>query len=102
LNSFEIDENLSFKRLAPLFIYQILQNKTNSIRHLKRADIIDILNNYPYDIEVDGRTVTNIIKALCDYDCHVFSKRGAGFWYDAHSVNVGQPDDFFDDEFGCA
>jgi len=78
---------VSQKYLAPLFIYQIVKGKSCSSRKLTQQEIIKELMRSPYNISVDRRTVSSLVKLISEFDPHFFSQRNSGVWYNPYEFN---------------
>ena len=68
------------KSLLPLFIYQILKTKTDSKHHLRKNDILEELQKYPYELFVERKAVSRTVESMAEqYQFSVFSDR-TGVW----------------------
>ena len=63
------------KSLLPFFVYQILCNQTNKVKHLTLQQLMERLQDYPYEINVDRRALSRTINTLDLYmaGCHLTS-----------------------------
>ena len=50
--------------LAPAFIYMILEDHTNRHVHYTQADIIEKLEEYPYELKLTRKSVGRILNTL--------------------------------------
>lgn len=69
----------SRKSLAPLFIYFILKQYTDSVTHLHQKDIIARLEQYPYEITLERKALSRILHNLMDSQLYIRSDR-TGVW----------------------
>lgn len=69
----------SRKSLAPLFVYEILKNKSNSKKHLRQQDILKELERYPYEIPLERKALSRIIHNLIDSQYGIYSDK-TGVW----------------------
>lgn len=67
------------KSLAPLFVYEILSQKSNSKKHLRQQDILKELEKYPYEISLERKAVGRIIRNLVDSQYGIYSDK-TGVW----------------------
>lgn len=70
------------KSLAPLFIYQILTENSTPEKHFTQAQIISILEKYPYEISIERKAVGRALHLLADSGLGIKSTRTDGAWYD--------------------
>ena len=89
-DDYEEEENLTNenrrKRLAPIFICQILRENTNSRKHLKQQEIIDRLEEYPYELSLERKAVGRILHLLEEEDfLDICLDRATGAWYEKGS-----------------
>ena len=68
------------KSLAPLFVYSILRDKTNSRKHLRQQEIIDELEKYPYEITIERKALSRIIHNLTDSPNYLVFQDQSGVW----------------------
>jgi len=87
-NSFDSSASISQKkvttrkeRLLPVFVMEILKAHSSSTHHCSQAFIKEKLQNAPYSIYVNRKTVSNCIKALLDEDLFIFGDTRS-CWYD--------------------
>lgn len=69
----------SRKSLAPLFVYLILKDFSNSRKHLKQQEILTLLSKDPYEITLERKALSRIIHNLQDSDLFVESDK-SGTW----------------------
>ena len=50
--------------LAPAFIYMILEDHTNRHVHYTQADILEKLEEYPYELKLTRKSVGQILNTL--------------------------------------
>lgn len=69
------------RSLAPLFVYEILNNKSNTKKHLRQSEILKELGKYPYEISLERKALSRILHNLEDsgYGIHFDSN---GVWID--------------------
>ena len=68
------------KSMAPLFVYEILRNKSNSKTHLRQQDIMKELEKYPYEISLERKAVSRIIHNLIDTAQYAVFSDKTGVW----------------------
>lgn len=71
----------SMKSLLPLYVYQILSNRSSRHCRLTQQEIIEILDEYPYGISVDRKALGRCINTLEAADTGVHAS-ATGAWYD--------------------
>ena len=71
----------SRKSLAPLFVYLILKEQTDARHHLRQQDILKKLEEYPYEIFVERKTLSRIVHNLADSQLHIKVDK-TGVWYE--------------------
>ena len=71
----------SRKSMAPLFVYLILKEKSNSKIHLRQQDILNFLAKYPYEVSIERKALSRIIHNLIDSQLSVFSDQ-SGTWFE--------------------
>lgn len=69
----------SRKSMAPLFVYLILKEHSNSKKHLRQRDILEILEKYPYEISIERKSLSRIIHNIIDSQLSVYSDQ-TGTW----------------------
>ncbi len=67
------------KSMAPLFVYSILKERSNSKNHLRQQDILKDLEKYPYEIHLERKALSRIIHNLTDSQYAVYSDK-TGVW----------------------
>lgn len=76
----------SRKSLAPLYVYEILKDNTNRVKHFKQQDIIDRLEEYPYELSLERKAVGRILHLLEDEYClDICLDKATGAWYEKGS-----------------
>ena len=71
----------SRKSLAPLFVYLILKEQTDAGHHLRQQDILKKLEEYPYEIFVERKTLSRIVHNLADSQLHIKVDK-TGVWFE--------------------
>ena len=74
------------RTLAPLFVHMILKEKSSPEKHLSQNEIIDILSEDPYEIQIERKALGRVIHLLADSGIGVVSAPGYGTWYDSEQV----------------
>lgn len=69
------------KRLAPLFVYEILRNCSNRGKHLSQNDILRRLDAYPYALSLERKALSRTLHLLADADIGIHACR-KGAWYE--------------------
>ena len=68
-------------RLASYFIAEILRDNTNRVKKYRQADIIRKLDEYPYELALHRRAISDYVELLVNegigYHCD-----GNGVWYE--------------------
>lgn len=70
------------KSLAPLFVYSILFEKSDSRKHLRQQEILNILEKYPYEISLERKALSRIIHNLIDSAPYAVFQDKSGVWID--------------------
>lgn len=78
----------SRKSLAPLFVYEILTKYSDSDRHLRQKDILDILSKYPYEVTLERKALGRIIHNLTDSWNHAVYQDCTGSWVEHSRVRI--------------
>lgn len=67
--------------LLQTYVYIILKDRTNSGRRMSQADIMEALMEYPFELEVNRRTLARAINTLEDnfFGIHTSDK---GSWHE--------------------
>lgn len=73
------------KTLGTLYVYQILRDNTNSRKHFKQQDIIDRLEDFPYELSLERKAVGRILHLLEDEDGLGICVDSTGAWYEKDS-----------------
>ena len=68
------------KSMAPLFVYEILRDKSNSKTHLRQQDILKELEKYPYEISLERKALSRIIHNLIDSAQYAVFSDKTGVW----------------------
>ncbi len=84
------------KTLAPLYILEILRERTDAGHHMTQNDIIRALSESPYELELERKAVGRIVNLLFNEGLHVYSDR-SGTWYDENGFCGWEEEDFPDD-----
>ena len=69
----------SGKRLAPLFIYSIIEKYSSEEKHLKIKEIVEILKER-YDVVIERKAVSRIVVALAEHRYYAVSFDEKGAW----------------------
>ncbi len=75
----------SAKSLLPLFIYQILKKKTDSKHHLRKQDILEELQQYPYELFVERKAVSRSVESMAEQHVFAIFSDHTGVWIDQES-----------------
>ncbi len=78
----------SRKSLAPLFVYLILKEHTDMYHPYTQNQIIQKLEEYPYEISIERKAVGRILHNLEDSGLGIRSAAGMGSWYDKDNIWV--------------
>lgn len=70
----------SVKSLAPLFIYTILKEKTNSKKHMRINEIEAELKKYPYEVVMERKAISRIVHNLVDSPRFGVCQDKTGIW----------------------
>lgn len=70
----------SVKSLAPLFIYTILKEKTNSKKHIRLNEIESELKKYPYELTLERKAVSRTVHNLVDSPQFAVFQDKTGVW----------------------
>lgn len=73
----------SGKRLAPLFIYSIIEKYSSEEKHLKIKEIVEILKER-YDVVIERKAVSRIVIALAEHRDYAVSFDEKGAWKDEY------------------
>ena len=73
----------SRKQLAPLFVYEILKNCSNSCRRLTQNEILRRLDAFPYQLSIERKALGRTLHLLEDSDLGVHNSRN-GSWYEPY------------------
>ena len=76
----------SRKSLAPLFVYRILTEATDSEHHLTQKEIAEKLEAYPYEISLERKALSRVIHNLEDTGFGIISAPKKGVWFDADEI----------------
>ena len=74
------------RTLAPLFVYFILKEHSAPGDRLSQGEIIDLLAEDPYEIQIERKALGRVIHLLADSGIGVVSAPGYGTWYDSEQV----------------
>ncbi len=69
----------SRKDMVPLFVYFILKDYSNSAKHLKQDEILELLRE-KYEVDIKRNTLGRTISGLVDEGLSIFSNRRTGTW----------------------
>lgn len=78
-NLFRPKKTNSRKSMAPLFVYLILKEHSNSQKHLRQQEILKILEDYPYEVQLERKALSRILHNITDSQLSVFSDK-TGTW----------------------
>lgn len=70
----------SVKSLAPLFIYSILKEKTNSKKHIRLNEIETELKKYPYELVLERKAVSRTVHNLVNSPHFYVYQDKTGVW----------------------
>lgn len=71
------------KSLAPLLIYLALKEHSSPNQILRQQDIIDLLRERPYEIELERKSLSRHLHSLIDSQIGIHSDR-RGFWFEEY------------------
>ena len=77
------------RTLAPLFVHMILKEKSSPEKHLSQNEIIDILSEDPYEIQIERKALGRVLHLLADSGLGVVSNPRYGAWYDPEEEWAG-------------
>ena len=69
----------SRKSMAPLFVYLILKEHSNSQKQLRQQEILTMLEEYPYEVKLERKALCRILHNIVDSQLSVFSDK-TGTW----------------------
>lgn len=75
----------SRRQLAPLFVYEILKNCSNSRRRLTQSEIIRRLDAYPYALSIERKALGRTLHLLEDAELGIHNSR-SGSWYEPYKL----------------
>ena len=67
---------------AAAFVLDILIRKTDPQNHLKQLEILKLLHEYPYEINIERKKLGRIVHGLADSGIGVLYSKHEGVWYD--------------------
>jgi len=74
------------KSMLSLDIYKIVQNNSSPWKPLLIQDIVNILEQFPYDISVDRKAVSRHVHAIVQrYPDELHYRRNFGVWHEVTS-----------------
>ncbi|MBR5280502.1 MAG: hypothetical protein IKU26_06020 [Clostridia bacterium] len=69
------------KSMAPLFVYFILKQRSSEEHPLRQQDILNILEERPYEIQLERKALSRILHNLCDMtDIFYVNREREGVW----------------------
>ena len=71
----------SRKSMAPLYVYLILKDHSNNKRHLRQQEILNYLNNYPYEVLLERKALSRVLHNLTDSQIMIHSDQ-TGTWFE--------------------
>ena len=77
------------KQMLSLFVYRILTQKTNPDKPMSQQEIINELQEMPYELTIERKALSRVIHGLEEEMMGIHSDPRGGAWYDQN-----------DDEFG--
>ena len=77
------------RTLAPLFVYFILKEHSNPGHRLSQGEIIDLLAEDPYEIQIERKALGRVLHLLADSGLGVVSNPRYGAWYDPEEEWAG-------------
>lgn len=69
----------SRKDMVPLFVYLILKEYSNSAKHLKQEEILQLLRE-KYEVDIKRNTLSRTMAGLADEGLSIYSTRRNGAW----------------------
>ncbi len=78
----------SRKSLAPLFVYSILKEKSNSKKHLRQQEILNELIKYPYELSIERKALSRIIHNLADSEQYAVYQDKTGVWIEQENKDA--------------
>ena len=69
------------KSMAPLFVYLILKDKTDSQKHMRQQDLLQELEKYPYELFIERKALSRLIHNLADSQLAICVDK-TGVWYE--------------------
>lgn len=76
---FKLKKTNSSKSLAPLLVYFIIRDFTDSVFHLRQQDILDLLE-LRYGLTLERKALGRIVHALEDMRLNIYTDRANGIW----------------------
>lgn len=71
----------SRKSMAPLFVYDILKNRSSRESPMRQQEILKQLSHYPYEINLERKALSRILHSLTDSYFGICSN-ACGVWYE--------------------
>lgn len=78
---YSVKRTNSRKSMAPLFVFLILQKKTDSKHPMRQQDILKALASYPYEVSIERKALSRIVHNLVDSQVSVHADKN-GVWYE--------------------
>ena len=76
------------KQMLSLFVYNILRKKTSRELHMSQQDIINCLQEMPYELTIERKALSRVIHGLEDEFLGIHSNPKGGAWYDASDDEI--------------
>jgi len=77
------------KQMLSLFVYKILVEKSSPDKRLSQQNIIDELQEMPYELTVERKAISRIIHGLAEELIGIHYDPKGGSWYDASDDEYG-------------
>ena len=78
--------------MLPLYAFLIIKEATLKSRHMSQKDLLARLADYPYELEMDRKTLGRALRTMAAEELHIHCDR-TGVWYDE--------DDYDEDELAA-
>lgn len=72
----------SRKQMLSLFVYLILREHSNPSKHMSQQEIMDKLEEMPYELTIERKALSRVIHGLEDEGLGIHSDPRGGAWYD--------------------
>ena len=78
-NAEKLTKRNSRKDMVPLFVYFILKEYSDSAKHLRQEEILELLRE-KYEIDIKRNALSRTISGLADEGLSIYSNRSTGAW----------------------